>query len=312
VNKEPWLPEGKDAAVCFTVDDVHPGTSKHAYEAGGDLERGALGHVAWLLDRHPQLRVTLFVTADWREISPVPTRRLLRRVPLLRERMMLAKVHSSGTLRLDRHPAFAGYLRQLPRTELGLHGLHHVHPGPKLTAEFQDRSERECQDRLEQALRIFDAAGLPRPTGMTPPGWDAPQPLLKAMIRLGFRYIASARDILTPVSAEATTQMTGMQGVSLIRPQPVANGAIVHIPSNFQATSTLERAREIIHAGGLLAIKGHIVKNAMGHVALDGIDRVYCNFLDLLFRSLDQEFGDSLWWCSMGQIAARSARTEVA
>jgi hypothetical protein len=312
VIDEPWLPDGKRAAVCFTIDDVHPGTSKHAYEAGGDLERGALGHVAWLLDRQPQLQVTLFVTADWREISPVPTRKLLQRVPGVRERVMLARIHPRGTLRLDRHPAFVEYLGQLPRTELGLHGLHHVHPGPSLTVEFQDRSESECRDRLEEALRIFEAAGLPRPTGMTPPGWDAPPLLLKAMARLGFHYVASARDIVTPISPEATTRMSGMRDVSLIRPQPVADGALLHIPSNFQATSTLERAREIVQAGGLVAVKGHIVKNAMGHIALDGIDREYCAFLDQLFRALDEEFGDSLWWCSMGELAARSARSEAA
>ncbi len=35
-----WLPEGKRAAVCFTIDDVHPATSEDHYEAGGDLEKG--------------------------------------------------------------------------------------------------------------------------------------------------------------------------------------------------------------------------------------------------------------------------------
>ncbi len=38
-----WLPPGKHAAVCLSIDDVHPGTSNDSYEAGGDLHAGALG-----------------------------------------------------------------------------------------------------------------------------------------------------------------------------------------------------------------------------------------------------------------------------
>ena len=60
---------GKTAAVVMSVDDVFPGKSNSAYEAGGDLERGAFGRLLWLLERHPQLRLTLFVTPDWRRIS---------------------------------------------------------------------------------------------------------------------------------------------------------------------------------------------------------------------------------------------------
>lgn len=307
-----WLPSGKKAAVCFTIDDVHPGTSKDAYEAGGDLEKGALGHVAWLLSRHPKLRVTLFVTADWREISPVPTRRALAKIPWLRDRVMLAPVHPIGTMRLDRHPQFARFLRELPRTEVALHGLHHIHTGPRLTVEFQDESEAECLAKLQQAVEIFRAAGLPAPRGMTPPAWNAPPALLAAMEKAGFSYVASARDIVTEVTPAATTAMSGLRGMPLLHPHPVPNGRILHVPTNFQATSPLERARQIIECGGLLSIKGHIVMNALGHVALDGIDRVYCNYLDLLFRALDVEYGDSLWWCSMGELGERATKIKVA
>ena len=69
-----WLPEGKKAAICFTIDDLHPANvSEHGYDAGGDLNNGVFGKVNWLLERHPKLKVTLFTTADWRELSPFPT-----------------------------------------------------------------------------------------------------------------------------------------------------------------------------------------------------------------------------------------------
>lgn len=302
-----WLPPGKRAAVCFTIDDVHPGKSTDAYEAGGDLGGGALGHVERLLERHPNLHVTLFTTADWREVSPVATRKLLARVPLVRDHVYLTKLLPAGTMRLDRHGDFVRYLKGLPRTEVALHGLHHVHVGPTILVEFQEQSVAECARLLGRALSIFADAGLPPPTGMTPPGWNAPPALLEAMAQLGLSYVASARDIRAPINEKARANMSGIRGVSLLQPDLVADGRLVHLPANFQATSSIERAVAILEAGGLLSVKAHIIKNALGYVAVDGVDALYCNYLDALFTVLENRFGDALWWASMGQIAARAA-----
>jgi hypothetical protein len=251
--------------------------------------------------------VTLFTTADWREISPAPTRTLLRRVPLLRDRLLLAPILPRGTMRLDRHPAFVRYLLSLPRTEIGLHGLHHVHRGERIYQEFQTEDEATCGRAVDEMLAIFAAAGLPPPLGMQPPGWSAPPGLLAAMASRGLRYVASARDVRTPVTRDARAAMSGLEGVSLTRPELVAGGRLVHFTTNFQATSPVERALEVLRCGGLLSVKAHIVKNAMGFVMLDGVDALYCNYLDLLFREIDRVFGDALWWTSMGEIAARMA-----
>lgn len=304
MNALDWLPPGKRGAVCFTVDDVHPATSLHPYEAGGDLERGALGHVAWLLERHPRLRTTLFTTPDWREISPHPTRRLLGSIPYLRDRVYLAQRWPKGTMRLDRHPEFVRYLAGLPRCEIGLHGLHHIHVGAKIPIEFQDQDVEQCKRMLREAISIFESAGLPFVPGMTPPGFHAPAALLAAMRELGLAFVASARDLFTPISPGARANMTGLKGVSLIYPELVEDGRLLHIPTNFQATSPTDRAFEIIDNGGLLSIKAHIIKDCFGHVALDGIDLLYRNYLDSLFRALDQRYGDELWWTSMGELAA--------
>lgn len=298
-----WLPSGKRAAVVFTIDDVHPGTSAEHYDGGGDLGKGALGLVHQLLDRHPQLHVTLFTTADWREISPAPSR-LLSRIPVVRDRMYLSRVLQKGTRQIDRHPEFLAYLRAMPRTEVACHGLHHIHPGPLLHVEFQDETSARHEETLGKMLAIFDASRLPYVRGMCPPGWNATPALLTAMTNLGFAFVASARDITTAISAAARTNMSGIKGAPLIYPSRTERG-LVHFATNFQATSRWERATEIIAAGGLLAVKGHIIKDALGHVAVDGIDAVYCNFLDLLFSRLESEYGDELWWTTMGEIAKR-------
>lgn len=300
-----WLPPGKTAAVCFTIDDVHPGKSSDAYEAGGDLGKGVLGHVERLLARHPKLQVTLFTTADWREISPSIEHTWLAKIPVVKDRVMLAKTLPRGTMALDRHPDFVRYLRDHPRMEVGLHGLHHIHPGRAIHVEFQEQTRRACGRVLREALRIFDAAGLPHARGMCPPGWNAPPALLAAMADVGLRFVASARDIKTPITADAVTSMSGLTGLPLIHPAWIAEDQLVHFATNFQATSPIERAAQILDLGGLLAIKGHAIKNAMGYLALDGVDGVYANFLDLLFTELDRRYGDALWWTTFGQISER-------
>lgn len=300
-----WLPAGKRAAVCFSVDDVHPGTSNDAYEAGGDLERGQLGHVDWLLERHRELRVTLFVTADWRQISPFPTRRLLARIPALRDRFYLSRTLPRGTMRLARHREFVNYLNSLQRVEVGLHGLHHVRRGPESPAEFRKRNFAECRSLVEEMLAAFAEAGLKYVPGLNPPAWDLSNDLAAAAVACGLEFVASARDIKTPIARDANTNMSGLKGVSLIYPSLICDERLIHFTSNFQATSEIDRAFEIIGHGGLLAIKAHIIKNAYGHIALDGLDVLYRNYLDVLFSKLRDKYGDALWWTSMGEISRR-------
>lgn len=302
---ERWLPPGKDAAVCFSIDDVHPGRSADHYDGGGDLGRGALGLVEWLLGRHAGLAVTLFVTADWREISPQPSR-LLAAIPGLNRRVFLTRVLPKGSRRVDRAPEFVRYLSALRGAEIAFHGLHHIHRGPLVHVEFQTESAEQCEGTLGEMEQIFSAAGWRYVRGMCPPGWNAPPGLLDAMQRRDFDFVASARDIRTAIRRDALSQMSGLRGAPLIFPAWVGEGSrLVHFTTNFQATSPIERALAIIDAGGLLAVKAHIIKNACGHIALDGIDQTYCNYLDLLFGELERRYGDRLWWTSMGEVARR-------
>src|SRR5712672_648775 len=177
-----WLPAGKRAAVCFSVDDVHPATSRDEFDAGGDMGRGALGNVERLLERHPQLRVTLFVTPDWRLRRLVPTRGWLTRVPLLREHIHWAPLTPRGHFRVDRFPDFVAYLNALPRTECALHGLNHAHPGPRMAVEFQRQSRRKCSALLREARQIFQSAGLHHVPGFAAPAWSTPPALCVALL----------------------------------------------------------------------------------------------------------------------------------
>lgn len=305
-----WLPPGKQSAICFTIDDVHPGRSCDTYEAGGDLAQGALGHVEWLCDRHPQLHTTLFVTPNWKEISPFPTRKFFASVPVLRDRVYLTKTLRNGSMLISRHPAFVAYLKSLPRVDCALHGLYHINKGFRMVEEFRGRGRLECEAMLRKAMEIFEEADLPWSFGMCPPGWALSDDLAEAMIAVGLQFVASARDIRTPISRDAVNAMSGRPGVSLIYPHWIMNHRMLHFATNFQATSTYDRAEQIIALNGLIAVKAHIIKKACGHVALDGMDEAYRNYLHEVFCRLEDGFAESLWWTSMAQIASRCFESE--
>lgn len=300
-----WLPEGKKAAICFSIDDIHPAKSTDYYEAGGDLEQGSLGLVMWLLNRHPKLITTLFVTADWREISPYPTRKLLASIPKIREKVYLAKRWRKGTMAINRHPEFVDFLNNMERTEIALHGLHHVHKGLRIPVEFQDQTEEEFRLIIHEMLEIFDDAKINYIKGICPPGWNAPDNLLNQLIENKILFISSVRDIFTEISKEAVNNMSGMKGVPLLYPSFIKNNQIVQIPANFHATSKMERAIQIIECSGLLSIKAHIIKKAFGWIAYDGVDEVYMNYLDMLLTHIENKYGDVIWWTSMGEISNR-------
>lgn len=301
-----WLPDGKIGAVCFSIDDVHPGTSQDPYEAGGDLTFGALGRMVELQRLHPQLKLTLCVTPDWRLKSLVPDTLVLRRIPWLKTRVHWTRRHPAGHFRLDRHPQLVRYLNTLERSEVVLHGLTHSHPGPHFAVEFQDQSVRQCIRTVERGMEIFGAAGVRFVRGYVPPAWNAPAALIAALGRLGFEFLCSARDLQTDVTREAVTAMSGLTGVSLLYPQLVGDHRLVHLSCNFQATSPLDRALAILHLGGVLHIKAHIFKSGGGHVMLDGLDDTYCGYLDRVFAEINKHFGDRIWWPHLSEVAGRA------
>lgn len=298
-----WKPNHKKAAICFTIDDIFPGKSTDLYEAGGDLDKGALRHVLWLLDRHPKLKVTLFTTADWRETHAFPTRKILAKIPQLRDKFYLSKVLKKGTMSLENHPKFVTFLNGLSQVEVAYHGLYHVHKGLKIPVEFQNQSKPEFDTIITEMMRIFKSSNINHVNGICPPGWNAPQQLIEVLNEKQFDFVASSRDVFTPISKNAQCNMSGLKNVPLIYPVVLPNTNLVHIPSNFQANTSIDRAIEIIENEGIVSIKAHIIKKVGNYVALDGVDELYMNYLDTVLHILEQKYGDSLWFTSMGEIA---------
>jgi len=174
-----------------------------------------------------------------------------------------------------------------------------VHP----VLEFENRTRDECRAMLRDAMAIFDAARLPFVPGMSPPGWIAPPPLLDAMRDAGLAFVSSARDLETPIARDAMANGSGLRSVSLVRPQRIEPG-LLHVPVNFQATSSIDRALAILECGGLLSIKAHLLAKSGSYVALDGLTTEYRESLDRVFSAIEERFGDYVWWTSMGELAS--------
>lgn len=304
MTPDSWLPTGKRAAVCLSVDDVHPASDAGQRDAGRAMR--ALDHLRWVSHRHPALRITLFVTPDWRALAPFPAQTWRARLPWVRSKLFHVPVLPVGTMRLSRFPEFCRYLRDWPGIEMALHGLHHVKRGPQPLRECDDPSVRRCRAILTEGAARMAEAGLPIVRGICPPGWVASEAMLDAMEALDFQFVASARDLDTSISAAALTAGSGMQGMSLIRPQRLPRSPLIHLPTNFQATSTRERALEIVRAGGLLSIKAHLLDSLGSYVALDGLTERYRRHLDDVLCAVEDECGDALWWPLMSEVAARA------
>lgn len=285
-------PGEKRGAIVLSVDDLHP----------TPLAEAALAHLRRLQENHPRLRVTFFTTADWRSVVPFPDGRFVSRIPIVRDRVWSVPVLPRGTFRVDRHESFCALLRDWPRAEVAVHGLHHVRRGLRPIVEFEGRSQRACRSILEGALEILERARLPLVRGLCPPGWVATPALIAAMEELDMRFLASARDLTTPVDDGATANGSGLRGVSLIHPQRIG-ASLIHVTTNFQAGCSLDRATAILDRGGVLAIKAHLLSEAGTYRAMDGLGREYCDFLDGILRAIEDRYGDALAWTSMGELA---------
>jgi hypothetical protein len=152
-------------------------------------------------------------------------------------------------------------------------------------------------------MALFERAALPCAPGHQAPLWHLPPAFLDACADLRLDWVAGGRDLFTPPSDDALASMNGPRGVSMMHPTLVCDRRLVLMTTNFQATSDVDRAFAILDQGGVLAIKGHIIKRVGAYVALDGMDEVYRSYLDALLRLIKERYGSSVLFTTMNQIA---------
>jgi peptidoglycan/xylan/chitin deacetylase (PgdA/CDA1 family) len=302
-------PKGYRAALVIGIDDVHPESSQDRLDFGGDMEKGALGLLLNLINAHPYIKITLFITPNW-QLKPqnVPFINFVKKnvqnrfvdkltTPLVRKwRLDTFAIESA------KYQAWCNFMREQVlsnKFSLGIHGYSHFNP-TYFAQEFQSLSYEETEHRIENALKMFDSANLPVSKGFAPPGWSVTGNLLTALVKYNFKYIAGCVDHHSPVAQNIFSSQAGLQSISLYYPQ-VMLGGLVHIPRNYDISeSDIERAEEIINIGGVIGIHGHIAK-------MPGINNPIStetiNKLDKLLLYLEEKYNNEIWFTDFNEVS---------
>ncbi len=285
------------AVFNFHVDNIHPESNREGWDCGGDRERGVFRHLLDLRKRFPQVKVTLFVTADWTDRSqPLWARALGRAVPEWRRN---PRHWPPSTFRLDRHREWCRWLASLEGFELAFHGLHHYNPRGFHGQEFIGLGYDECVSRLRRSEEIFRQTGLPASRGFRSPGWEVTEPLLRALADLNYDYVAGSGDFETPPSRTAVSEGAGLRGPPLIF--PAYHRGVLNLPQNWDIRkSSVERGLAIVREGGLLSAKGHINPVYENERYDNGLSEETMNHLCEMLEALE---GEEVRYMALSEVA---------
>jgi len=218
----------------LNFDDIHPESSKHIADCGGNREDGVFKYIIRLLDEFPDLKITLFVTPNWidKPNDPLIIKTIKRCLS-----MKYTNQWNNEPFRLDRHKEWCGWLDNINRIEIAIHGLYHHRDSDPHSAEFKDLPYDECLKRLKVAEEIFKRSGLNYVRGFRPPGWGVSEGLFRALKDLEYSFISCH-----PTDMEIT----------------MIND-IVNIPQNWDIMrSSVEDGLKLLEEHGHIFAKGHI------------------------------------------------------
>jgi predicted deacetylase len=172
----------KRSVFVVGVDDVHPESSSVGWDYGGDLEQGALGLISNFFNRHPQVKITLFVTPSWRSSAVYELNSLKHQIAMLGKsnvqtyirRLLIRRLkYRSYPIDLERHRNRCRYLEgfvTVGRIGIGVHGLDHFQNHRPFSAEFERLGREEARNRLRQAQGFLARANLTFERAFSPPG----------------------------------------------------------------------------------------------------------------------------------------------
>jgi predicted deacetylase len=280
-----------DDLVCnLNFDDLCPKYLDHdGLDYGGRPRVGVAGRLAALLERWPEVAVTLFAIPD------ATMRKRRWRIGARPSYDISSPDHSDWLL-------FYNNLRSRHNLEFALHGLHHWQTENRLfgrQTEFAFKRPSEAEDSITRALAIFRSVGW-EPTGFRQPGWGLTDDLslLRVLQRCGLRYIAGS----TPDGG------LNANCVRVAVDYPCVVMGIVNIPQNVNLDWTLEemktRCSDLASGSGLVSIKGHFVDR-------DDTNCLSAENLDKLLRLVEHlvvKFRNRVRFRTCGQIAEACTR----
>jgi hypothetical protein len=170
------------------LDDFHPEKG-----CGLELDRGPIKYLELLWSNFPELKVTLFLTPDWRYLPQFRITKFFGKYfgisPFFRQL-------KEPKYRVDKKEfrEWRSWIRKnvkAKRLEVAIHGLYHIQPCYHYASEFQHLNYNQCLKRIKIAEKILEDAKIPFVKGFRPPGWLHNEDLLKALSKLKYKYFAA-------------------------------------------------------------------------------------------------------------------------
>lgn len=289
-------PHNTDVVFLLGLDDLHPegGEDREKLDFGKDFSGFFWQQMDILTKRIPTIKVTLFMVADWTDRSNFPSGIFW---PL---RIIYSKRRSyTHGFRLDDGKYLSWRKKLMAKLKKGtivlsFHGLTHHNDEKKFAAsqEFLGLSFEETTQRLKTMKSIVKKSGLPVENGFRAPGWGVTRELEKALVQMGFGYMANSSDFVSPVS-NAKTKGAGIKGNKVAAPTLSKNG-LYNLNANCFADQT-ERAVAIAKERGIVFAHGHIAKTIFG---IKYVDKHFVKRIETMVQEIELQTHAKIWFAS--------------
>jgi len=319
-NKE-WAQHDARSFLVIGLDDIHPESLSNGCDCGGDLDRGVLGLLLNFLGKHPQVKVTLFITPNWIYKPQIYGLGFVQdkfihswivnslRIPekLILRAFVRPLEYNSYLISHEKYSNWCAYLQKLVsqgRIAIGIHGLYHFQARPSYSSEFLYLGYDKARERLKLAKKLLIEAGLSFEGGFSPPGWGINKAVLQGLADENYLYIAGSADFKTHVTEDAIINEAGIHNVSLIYPCFIYR-TLVNIPRNWSiGRNNLKRIKDIIRHNGLIGIHGHIENEYRGTLLGNGVTPENMSKLEEVVDYLEVEYPDEIWYATFGEVAS--------
>jgi len=291
-----------DAMFNLNFDDIHPESSTIGTDCGGDKEKGVFKYFKKIWKIYPDVKITLFITANWID------RANIRGLTYYLNRILgrkYTKKWELDTFRIDKFTGWCKWLNRFENFETANHGLYHHREINPHSAEFQDMSYEECLFRLKESEKIFENSGLKHVKGFRAPGWGISDGLFEALKGLNYDFIACSADTTTKISKHARSNGAGIKNAPLIYPS--YHKGLINIPQNWDIMkSDVKRALEIVKCNGLISAKGHIAHVYDRELTGNGLNQESFENIMALLEELENY---NIEYLTMKEIANKYKRT---
>lgn len=252
----------------FSLDDIHPQSSKEGDDFGGDKDKGVFRYLLKLIELYPKIKITLFTTPNY--IDKSNNRFIIRNIKRVLG-LNYKNYWKNEPFKLTKHPKWCKWLNSIKNFEIAIHGHNHHNERKGLhQQEFHDLGNEESLRKIEDAEKIFREAGLKLSRGFRPPGWGYSEGMFEALKKLKIDFISLNKKDFPETSTYEVTKYKGL----------------INVPQNIDINTKydiIEETKKILQKGDFISAKGHISKHCNRDINENGLtEETFLNIKKLL------------------------------